>query len=182
MRKMRASVQVMGPLLGRIGKARVALPGGCAIGSRPIDLHLKGFEAMGAKVKVDNGFIEATADRLTGAKIYLDFPSVGATQNIMTAAVLAKGETIIENCAKEPEIVDLANFLNKMGAHVKGAGTGTIRIEGVEKVYGADHTIIPDRILRQVLSWQLPPLQVEMSLSRELFQNIYLPLLRNWRK
>lgn len=146
MRKMRASVQVMGPLLGRIGKARVALPGGCAIGSRPIDLHLKGFEAMGAKVKVDNGFIEATADRLTGAKIYLDFPSVGATQNIMTAAVLAKGETIIENCAKEPEIVDLANFLNKMGAHVKGAGTGTIRIEGVEKVYGADHTIIPDRI------------------------------------
>ncbi len=146
MRKMRASVQVMGPLLGRIGKARVALPGGCAIGSRPIDLHLKGFEAMGAKVKVDNGFIEATADRLTGAKIYLDFPSVGATQNIMTAAVLAKGETIIENCAKEPEIVDLANFLNKMGAQVKGAGTGTIRIEGVEKVYGADHTIIPDRI------------------------------------
>lgn len=146
MRKMRASVQVMGPLLGRIGKARVALPGGCAIGSRPIDLHLKGFEAMGAKVKVDNGFIEATADRLIGAKIYLDFPSVGATQNIMTAAVLAKGETIIENCAKEPEIVDLANFLNKMGAQVKGAGTGTIRIEGVEKVYGADHTIIPDRI------------------------------------
>lgn len=146
MRKMRASVQVMGPLLGRIGRARVALPGGCAIGSRPIDLHLKGFEAMGAKVKVDNGFIEATADRLTGAKIYLDFPSVGATQNIMTAAVLAKGETIIENCAKEPEIVDLANFLNKMGANVKGAGTGTIRIVGVEKVYGADHTIIPDRI------------------------------------
>ncbi|MBO0991554.1 UDP-N-acetylglucosamine 1-carboxyvinyltransferase [Bacillus sp. SD088] len=146
MRKMRASVQVMGPLLGRIGRARVALPGGCAIGSRPIDLHLKGFEAMGAKVKVDNGFIEATADRLVGAKIYLDFPSVGATQNIMTAAVLAKGETIIENCAKEPEIVDLANFLNKMGANVKGAGTGTIRIVGVEKVYGADHTIIPDRI------------------------------------
>ncbi|GIN69736.1 UDP-N-acetylglucosamine 1-carboxyvinyltransferase 1 [Bacillus sp. J14TS2] len=146
MRKMRASVQVMGPLLGRIGRARVALPGGCAIGSRPIDLHLKGFEAMGAKVKVDNGFIEATADRLVGAKIYLDFPSVGATQNIMTAAVLAKGETIIENCAKEPEIVDLANFLNKMGANIKGAGTGTIRIVGVEKVYGADHTIIPDRI------------------------------------
>ncbi|MCJ7840582.1 UDP-N-acetylglucosamine 1-carboxyvinyltransferase [Lederbergia sp. NSJ-179] len=146
MRKMRASVQVMGPLLGRIGRARVALPGGCAIGSRPIDLHLKGFEAMGATVKVDNGFIEAKADRLTGAKIYLDFPSVGATQNIMTAAVLAEGVTIIENCAKEPEIVDVANFLNKMGAIVKGAGTGTIRIEGVEKVHGADHTIIPDRI------------------------------------
>ncbi|MBS4206785.1 UDP-N-acetylglucosamine 1-carboxyvinyltransferase [Bacillus sp. FJAT-50079] len=145
-RKMRASVLVMGPLLARQGKARVALPGGCAIGSRPIDLHLKGFEAMGAKVKVENGFIEATASHLTGAKIYLDFPSVGATQNIMMAAVLADGLTVIENCAKEPEIVDLANYLNAMGAKVKGAGTGTIRIEGVNKLYGADHTIIPDRI------------------------------------
>lgn len=145
-RKMRASVLVMGPLLARQGKARVALPGGCAIGSRPIDLHLKGFEAMGAKVKVENGFIEAKADQLTGAKIYLDFPSVGATQNIMMAAALAKGTSTIENCAKEPEIVDLANYLNAMGASVKGAGTGTIRIEGVEKLYGADHTIIPDRI------------------------------------
>jgi len=145
-RKMRASVLVMGSLLARQGKARVALPGGCAIGSRPIDLHLKGFEAMGAKVKVENGFIEATAERLTGAKIYLDFPSVGATQNIMMAAALADGMTVIENCAKEPEIVDLANYLNSMGAIVKGAGTGTIRIEGVEKLYGSDHTIIPDRI------------------------------------
>ncbi|WP_433745317.1 UDP-N-acetylglucosamine 1-carboxyvinyltransferase [Falsibacillus pallidus] len=146
-RKMRASVLVMGPLLARHGKARVALPGGCAIGSRPIDLHLKGFEAMGAKVKVGNGFIEAEVeDRLQGAKIYLDFPSVGATQNIMMAAALAKGTSVIENCAKEPEIVDLANYLNKMGANVKGAGTGTIRIEGVERLYGADHTIIPDRI------------------------------------
>lgn len=145
-RKMRASVLVMGPLLAREGTARVALPGGCAIGSRPIDLHLKGFEAMGAEVKVDNGFIEAKADKLTGAKIYLDFPSVGATQNIMMAAVLAEGISTIENCAKEPEIVDLANYLNAMGANVKGAGTGTIRIEGVKKLYGADHTIIPDRI------------------------------------
>ncbi|MBS4218916.1 UDP-N-acetylglucosamine 1-carboxyvinyltransferase [Bacillus sp. FJAT-49711] len=145
-RKMRASVLVMGSLLARQGRARVALPGGCAIGSRPIDLHLKGFEAMGAKVKVENGFIEATADKLRGAKIYLDFPSVGATQNIMMAAVLAEGSTVIENCAKEPEIVDLANYLNSMGAFVRGAGTGTIRIEGVEKLYGADHTIIPDRI------------------------------------
>ncbi|MBS4195840.1 UDP-N-acetylglucosamine 1-carboxyvinyltransferase [Lederbergia citri] len=145
-RKMRASVLVMGSLLARQGRARVALPGGCAIGSRPIDLHLKGFEAMGAKVKVENGFIEATVDKLRGAKIYLDFPSVGATQNIMMAAVLAEGSTIIENCAKEPEIVDLANYLNSMGAFVRGAGTGTIRIEGVEKMYGADHTIIPDRI------------------------------------
>lgn len=145
-RKMRASVLVMGPLLARQGKARVALPGGCAIGSRPINLHLKGFEAMGASVEVGNGYIEASAKQLKGAKIYLDFPSVGATQNIMMAAVLAQGTTIIENCAKEPEIVDLANYLNKMGAVVKGAGTATIKIEGVERLYGADHTIIPDRI------------------------------------
>ncbi|MCE4049683.1 MULTISPECIES: UDP-N-acetylglucosamine 1-carboxyvinyltransferase [Bacillaceae] len=146
-RKMRASVLVMGSLLARNGHARVALPGGCAIGSRPIDQHLKGFEAMGAKVQVGNGFIEASVeDRLHGAKIYLDFPSVGATENIMMAATLAKGTTIIENVAKEPEIVDLANFLNAMGAKVRGAGTGTLRIEGVEKLYGAEHTIIPDRI------------------------------------
>ena len=146
-RKMRASVLVMGSLLARNGRARVALPGGCAIGSRPIDQHLKGFEAMGAKVKVGNGFIEAEVDgRLKGAKIYLDFPSVGATENIMMAATLAQGTTIIENVAKEPEIVDLANFLNKMGARVKGAGTGTLRIEGVDVLFGADHAIIPDRI------------------------------------
>lgn len=146
-RKMRASVLVMGSLLARNGHARVALPGGCAIGSRPIDQHLKGFEAMGAKVQVGNGFIEASVeDRLQGAKIYLDFPSVGATENIMMAATLAKGTTIIENVAKEPEIVDLANFLNAMGAKVKGAGTGTLHIEGVDKLYGAEHTIIPDRI------------------------------------
>ncbi|MFJ7726079.1 UDP-N-acetylglucosamine 1-carboxyvinyltransferase [Neobacillus sp. NPDC097160] len=146
-RKMRASVLVMGSLLARNGRARVALPGGCAIGSRPIDQHLKGFEAMGASVKVGNGFIEAEVDgRLKGAKIYLDFPSVGATENIMMAATLAQGTTIIENVAKEPEIVDLANFLNKMGARVKGAGTGTLRIEGVDVLFGADHAIIPDRI------------------------------------
>ncbi|WP_053361048.1 UDP-N-acetylglucosamine 1-carboxyvinyltransferase [Bacillus sp. FJAT-27251] len=146
-RKMRASVLVMGSLLARNGRARVALPGGCAIGSRPIDQHLKGFEAMGATVKVGNGFIEAEApEGLHGAKIYLDFPSVGATENIMMAAVLAKGTTIMENVAKEPEIVDLANFLNKMGAKVRGAGTGTIRIEGVEMLFGAEHNIIPDRI------------------------------------
>jgi UDP-N-acetylglucosamine 1-carboxyvinyltransferase len=146
-RKMRASVLVMGSLLARNGRARVALPGGCAIGSRPIDQHLKGFEAMGAKVKVGNGFIEAEVDgRLKGAKVYLDFPSVGATENIMMAATLAEGTTILENVAKEPEIVDLANFLNKMGARVIGAGTGTIRIEGVKVLFGADHAIIPDRI------------------------------------
>jgi UDP-N-acetylglucosamine 1-carboxyvinyltransferase len=146
-RKMRASVLVMGSLLARNGRARVALPGGCAIGSRPIDQHLKGFEAMGAYVKVGNGFIDAEVKgRLRGAKIYLDFPSVGATENIMMAAVLAEGTTIIENCAKEPEIVDLANFLNAMGAKVRGAGTGTIRIEGVDQLTGTTHTVIPDRI------------------------------------
>jgi len=146
-RKMRASVLVMGSLLGRNGKARVALPGGCAIGSRPLDQHLKGFEAMGATVKVGNGFLDAEVNgRLKGAKIYLDFPSVGATENIMMAATLAEGTTIIDNAAKEPEIVDLANLLNKMGAKVRGAGTATIRIEGVEELSGTTHTIIPDRI------------------------------------
>ncbi|MED4534469.1 UDP-N-acetylglucosamine 1-carboxyvinyltransferase [Metabacillus fastidiosus] len=146
-RKMRASVLVMGPLLARNGSARVALPGGCAIGSRPIDQHLKGFEAMGAKIKVGNGFIEAEVNgRLQGAKIYLDFPSVGATENIMMAAALADGTTVLENCAKEPEIVDLANYLNAMGGKVRGAGTGTIRIEGVPYLKGAKHTIIPDRV------------------------------------
>ncbi|WP_181346793.1 UDP-N-acetylglucosamine 1-carboxyvinyltransferase [Thalassobacillus sp. CUG 92003] len=146
-RKMRASVLVLGPLLARYGHAKVALPGGCAIGSRPIDQHLKGFEAMGAEVTVGNGYIEANVKgRLKGAKIYLDVPSVGATENIMMAAALAEGKTIIENCAKEPEIVDLANFLNKMGANVVGAGTETIRIKGVDKLHGVTHTIIPDRI------------------------------------
>ena len=146
-RKMRASVLVLGPLLARYGHAKVAMPGGCAIGSRPIDLHLKGFEAMGAKVHVGNGFVEAKVNgRLQGAKIYLDMPSVGATENIMMAAALAEGKTVIENCAKEPEIVDLANYLNKMGAKIIGAGTETIKIEGVEKLTGAEHTVIPDRI------------------------------------
>ncbi|OZU88434.1 UDP-N-acetylglucosamine 1-carboxyvinyltransferase [Virgibacillus indicus] len=146
-RKMRASVLVLGPLLARYGHAKVAMPGGCAIGSRPIDLHLKGFEAMGAEVHVGNGFVEAHVNgRLKGAKIYLDMPSVGATENIMMAAALADGKTIIENCAKEPEIVDLANYLNKMGAKIVGAGTETIRIEGVDKLHGTEHMIIPDRV------------------------------------
>lgn len=146
-RKMRASVLVLGPLLARYGHANVAMPGGCAIGSRPIDLHLKGFEAMGAEIHVGNGFVEAKVDgRLKGAKIYLDMPSVGATENIMMAAALADGKTTLENCAKEPEIVDLANYLNKMGANIVGAGTETIRIHGVEKLHGAEHSIIPDRV------------------------------------
>ena len=145
-RKMRASFLVMGPLLARMGKARISMPGGCAIGTRPIDLHLKGFRALGAEITLGHGFVEAKAEKLIGGKIYLDFPSVGATENIMMAAVLAIGETIIENAAEEPEITDLANFLNKMGAKIKGAGTDTIKIEGVEKLTGTTHTVIPDRI------------------------------------
>ena len=145
--KMRASVLVLGPLLARYGHAKVAMPGGCAIGSRPIDLHLKGFEALGAKVHVGNGYVEAYTDKpLKGAKVYLDMPSVGATENIMMAAALAQGKSIIENAAKEPEIVDLANFLNKMGARVIGAGTETIKIYGVDSLKGAEHTVISDRI------------------------------------
>jgi UDP-N-acetylglucosamine 1-carboxyvinyltransferase len=146
-RKMRASFLVMGPLLARLGCARISLPGGCAIGTRPIDQHLKGFEAMGAEINLGHGFIEAKANgRLKGAKIYLDVASVGATQNIMMAASLAEGTTTIENAAKEPEIVDLANYLNAMGAVIRGAGTGLIRIEGVEQMKGANHTVIPDRV------------------------------------
>lgn len=146
-RKMRASILVLGPLLARYGYAKVALPGGCAIGSRPIDLHLKGFEAMGATVNVGNGFVEVrTEGRLQGGTVYLDMASVGATENIMMAASLAEGNTVIENCAKEPEIVDLANYLNKMGAKIVGAGTETIKITGVEKLTGTEHVIISDRI------------------------------------
>ena len=146
MSKMRASFLVMGPLLTRLGKAKTSLPGGCAIGTRPIDLHLKGFKALGAEIDVDHGNIGAYADKLIGYRIYLDFPSVGATENIMMAAVMAEGETIIDNAAMEPEIVDLSNFLNKLGADIKGAGTSSIRIKGVEQLGGATHSIIPDRI------------------------------------
>lgn len=145
-RKMRASFLVMGPLLARMGKARISMPGGCAIGTRPIDLHLKGFKALGAEITLGHGFVEAKADKLVGNKIYLDFPSVGATENIMMAAVLAEGQTIIENAAEEPEITDLANFLNEMGAQIIGAGTDTIKIMGVKSLSGTTHTVIPDRI------------------------------------
>lgn len=146
-RKMRASFLIMGPLLARCGQAKISLPGGCAIGTRPIDLHLKGFEALGAQIKIGHGFIEATApDGLVGTKIYLDFPSVGATENIIMAASMAKGQTILENPAQEPEIVDLANYLNVMGADVRGAGTNVIKINGVPKLQGRGYTIIPDRI------------------------------------
>ncbi|MCT4509084.1 MAG: UDP-N-acetylglucosamine 1-carboxyvinyltransferase [Tepidibacter sp.] len=145
-RKMRASFLVMGPLLARFKSSKISMPGGCAIGTRPIDLHLKGFKSLGAQIEMDHGFIEAKADKLVGTKLYLDFPSVGATENIMMAAVFAEGTTIIENVAEEPEIVDLANFLNEMGANIKGAGTNTIKIKGVKELKGATHTVIPDRI------------------------------------
>ena len=146
-RKMRASFLVMGPLLSRFQEARISQPGGCAIGTRPIDLHLQGFEALGAEIIQGHGFIEARAPKgLQGAKVYLDFPSVGATENIMMAASLANGRTIIENAAQEPEIVDLANYLNAMGANVRGAGTNAIRIEGVKNLTGTTYAVIPDRI------------------------------------
>ena len=145
-KKMRASSLLMGPVLSRCGRIRLPLPGGCAIGARPIDLHLKGFEALGAKTHLESDYIEASAERLRGAKIYLDFPSVGATENIMMAATLAEGMTVIENAASEPEIVDLANFLCEMGAKIKGAGTNIIRIEGVNALKPAFHTVIPDRV------------------------------------
>jgi UDP-N-acetylglucosamine 1-carboxyvinyltransferase len=145
-KKMRASFLVIGPLLARMGRAKVALPGGCAIGARPVDLHLKGLTALGANIELGHGYVEATATQLKGNRIYLDFPSVGATQDIMMAACLAQGQTIIENAAEEPEIVDLANFLNSMGAKVRGAGTDTIKIQGVKSLGGTRHSIIPDRI------------------------------------
>ncbi|WP_268913269.1 UDP-N-acetylglucosamine 1-carboxyvinyltransferase [Lentilactobacillus sp. SPB1-3] len=145
--KMRASIVVMGPLLARLGTAKVAMPGGCAIGSRPIDLHLKGFESLGANIEQHDGYVEASAPHgLTGAEIYLDFPSVGATQNIVMAATLAKGTTTIHNAAREPEIVDLVNVLNKMGAHVRGAGTEQIKIQGVDHLHGTEHAVVQDRI------------------------------------
>lgn len=144
--KMRASFLVMGPLLTRCHNAKVCMPGGCAIGTRPIDLHLKGFKYLGSEVKSESGYIHATAEKLIGRDIYLDFPSVGATENIIMAATLAEGETILENAAEEPEIVDLANFINSMGGNIIGAGTKTVRIKGVEKLHKTEHTVIPDRI------------------------------------
>lgn len=146
MRQMRASNLILGPILARNGRVRISKPGGCAIGSRPMDQHIKGLQELGVKVKEKHGYIEAWADQLQGAKIYLDLPSVGATENLMMAAVLAKGTTTIYNAAREPEIIDLQNFLNKMGAKVRGAGMDVLRIEGVSKLYPVEHTVIPDRI------------------------------------
>lgn len=147
MREMRSSIFLMGPLLARFGKVRVTYPGGCSIGPRPVDLHLKGLEAMGATIREEKGHITAFTSRLQGTEIHLDYPSVGATENLMMAAVLAKGKTVINNAAKEPEIVDLQNFLNAMGANIRGAGTETLRIVGVEELGGCHYRIIPDRIV-----------------------------------
>ena len=143
---MRASILVMGPLLARLKRAKISLPGGCAIGARPVDYHIKGFEALGAQVEVEKGYIEAKVNKLKGDDIYLDFPSLGATENIMMAACLAEGITTIENAAKDPEVVELGRFLNKMGAKVEGLGTDLIKIEGVNELHGIDFAIIPDRI------------------------------------
>jgi len=145
--KMRASFLIAGPVLAKMGMARISLPGGCAIGSRPVDLHLKGFAALGAEISQEHGYIEIkTNGNLKGNKVYLDFPSVGATENIIMAAVMAKGQTVIENAAIEPEITDLVTYLTAMGADIKGAGTDTIRVTGVDRLKGASHTVIPDRI------------------------------------
>lgn len=148
-KKMRASFLVMGPMLANCGKAKVSLPGGCAIGARPVDLHLKGFEALGAKISIDHGYVQAEVkgNFLRGNKIILDFPSVGASENIIMASVKAKGKTIIENIAREPEITDLCDFLNKMGAKISGMGTGRLEIEGVDKLTPCEYSIMPDRIV-----------------------------------
>ncbi len=143
---MRASILVLGPLLARFGRAEVSLPGGCAIGSRPVNLHIQGLRAMGAEIRVENGYIRATAPRLRGTRLILDVVTVTGTENLMMAATLARGETIIENAAREPEVVDLANCLNQMGAKILGAGTDTVRIEGVDRLHGTTYNVLPDRI------------------------------------
>jgi UDP-N-acetylglucosamine 1-carboxyvinyltransferase len=141
---MRASFVVLGPLLARVGRARVSTPGGCAIGARPVNLHIVGIRALGARIQMRNGYVEAHAPRLTGARIWLDMPSVGATENIMMAAVRARGLSIIENAAREPEVQDLARMLCAMGAHIRGIGTHVLEIEGVERLHGTEHHVIPD--------------------------------------
>lgn len=151
MRQMRSSIFLMGPILARYGQVRVSAPGGCSIGSRPIDLHLKGLQALGAVIEEKHGFIDCTAKGLRGANIYLDLPSVGATENLIMAAVFAEGTTVIGNAAREPEIVDLANYLNAMGAKIRGAGEATVMIEGVERLEAKRYRIIPDRIVTGTL-------------------------------
>ena len=169
-RKIRASYYLIGALLGKYKRAEVALPGGCNIGSRPIDLHLKGFSALGANVDIKHGLVLASAEKLTGTHIYLDKVSVGATINIMMAASMAEGKTIIENAAKEPHVVDVANFLNSMGAQIRGAGTDVIRIVGVEKLHKTEYSIIPDQIEAGTL--MLAPIRVNSSTYLKRFSKI----------
>lgn len=178
-RKIRASYYLLGALLGKYKKAQVALPGGCNIGSRPIDQHIKGFEALGASVKIEHGMIEANAEVLQGSHIYLDVVSVGATINIMLAACLADGQTILENAAKEPHIVDVANFLNSMGANIKGAGTDVIRIKGVKALKGSVYSIIPDQIEAGTFMFAAAATKGNV-LIKMLFQNILKQLLQSW--
>src|SRR5579872_5991624 len=145
-KQMRASILVLGPLLARFGEAKVSLPGGCAIGARPVDQHIKGLQAMGAEISIEHGFIEARAKRLKGARIVTDMITVTGTENLLMAAVLAEGETVIENAAREPEVVDLAHLLVAMGAKIDGIGTDRLVIHGVDKLHGAKHSVVPDRI------------------------------------
>ena len=175
-RKIRASYYLLGALLGKYKKAQVALPGGCNIGSRPIDQHIKGFKALGAEVTVDQGTIDARADRLVGTHIYLDVVSVGATINIMMASCMAEGRTIIENAAKEPHIVDVANFLNSMGASIKGAGTDVIRITGVSRLHGTVYSIVPDQIEAGTFMVAAAATKGDVLLKNVIPLTIYLPL------
>ncbi|MGH2818646.1 MAG: UDP-N-acetylglucosamine 1-carboxyvinyltransferase [Actinomycetota bacterium] len=174
--KMRASIQVLGPLLARLGRVRIALPGGDAIGSRPIDLHLKGLERMGAKFASEHGYVEGSADRLHGTEVLLEFPSVGATENLMMAAVTAEGRTLIENAAREPEIQDLAMFLNAAGARISGAGTPTIVIEGVDGLTSVEHEIVPDRIEAGTFAIAAAASKGDVTLLDVAPQHIELPL------
>lgn len=174
--KMRASIQVLGPLLARLGRARVSLPGGDAIGSRPIDLHLQGLEKMGVKFSTEHGYIEARADRLRGTSVLLEFPSVGATENLIMAAVLAEGTTEVENAAREPEIQDLATFLNGCGARIRGAGTPTITIEGVDKLSPVTHEIIPDRVEAGTYSIGAAASKGDVTLTDVRPEHLELPL------
>lgn len=151
-RTMRSSILVLGPLLARYGYAEVSLPGGCAIGSRPVNIHIKGMQEMGADIEVKNGYIIARADRLKGARIMMEMVTVTGTENLMMAATLAEGTTVLENAAREPEVTDLANYLNKMGAKISGAGTDTITIEGVESLQGTTYKVVPDR-MKPAPSW-----------------------------
>ncbi|MDD7582759.1 UDP-N-acetylglucosamine 1-carboxyvinyltransferase [Corynebacterium sp. 32222D000AT] len=175
-RQFRASVCVLGPLTSRCGRAKVALPGGDAIGSRPLDMHQSGLEKMGAKTRIEHGAVVAEAERLHGAKIKLDFPSVGATENILTAAVLAEGTTVLDNAAREPEIVDLCDMLNSMGARISGAGTSTVTIEGVDKLQPTEHEVVGDRIVAGTWAYAAAMTRGDLTVGGIAPKHLHLPL------